>query len=300
MEQVKALNALEPFLALTKSATSPRAAADLVTRATSASGTYVFSELLQAPQIQALTQSPDHAAYYALLEIFSYGTYSTYTSAAGLPALNDQQALKLRQLSLLTLATDPRNLSYAKLQSALGMTDIRAVEELIISAIYAGLIEAQLDPRDQVVHISSVSPLRDLAPNSIPSMLSTLQVWSNRCTTTLIDLETQIAAIKAAAAARHNDQKARTERTEALVAEEMHASNDKGGVHGRGQSSILNRAMAGIRGARYGKRDRGASSQGAELEDEEIMDLDDDENIDEIAEGGGGIAGKKRASRRKL
>ena len=48
MEQTKALNALEPFLALSKSATSPRAASDLVVQATSAPNTYVFAELLRS------------------------------------------------------------------------------------------------------------------------------------------------------------------------------------------------------------------------------------------------------------
>ncbi|KAI0126874.1 hypothetical protein BJ170DRAFT_421818 [Xylariales sp. AK1849] len=306
MEQLKALNALEPFLALTKSATSARAAADLVTRATSAPGTYVFAELLQATQIRALTQSPEHASYYALLEIFSYGTYSTYTSTANLPPLNEQQTIKLRQLSLLTLARDPRNLSYAALQLELGLSDAREVETLIISAIYAGLLSAQLDPRNQTALVSSVSPLRDLAPNSIPSMLSSLQNWSSRCTSTLADLEAQIAAIKASAAARHSEKKVWTEKIDYLVAEELNYS-EKGGVHTRGQTNMISRAVNSMRSGRYGKRERGASSQEAEIEDDEAMDLDDDEFADEAVEGSaggaagsGGAAGKKRASRRKL
>lgn len=78
MEQTKALNALEPFLALSKSATSPRAASDLVVQATSAPNTYVFAELLQTPNIQALRSSPEHAPYLTLLEIFAWGTWADY------------------------------------------------------------------------------------------------------------------------------------------------------------------------------------------------------------------------------
>ncbi|KAI9875899.1 MAG: COP9 signalosome complex subunit 7a, partial [Pleopsidium flavum] len=78
--QTRALNALEPYTLLSKSATSPRAAADLVTQATSAPNTSVFAELLQTPNIQALrTASADYAAYLTLLEIFSWGTWSDYT-----------------------------------------------------------------------------------------------------------------------------------------------------------------------------------------------------------------------------
>src|ERR1700710_2090717 len=102
MEQTKALNALEvslfcpgfssdtkrpfqQFLALTKSASSPRAAADLVTRATSHPNTFIFAELLQAPQIQALAEAPEQVAYLTLLEIFSYGTYADYKNTPNLP-----------------------------------------------------------------------------------------------------------------------------------------------------------------------------------------------------------------------
>ena len=78
--QQKALNALEPYVLLSKSATSPRAATDLITQATSTPNTYVFAELLQTPNIQSLrTASSDYAPYFTLLEIFSWGTWSDYT-----------------------------------------------------------------------------------------------------------------------------------------------------------------------------------------------------------------------------
>lgn len=92
MEQTRALNALEPFLALSKSANSPRAAADLVTQATSAPNTYVFAELLQATTIQALRDSPEHARYLRLLEIFAWGTWQDYT---GMPAYSPCPAYHL-------------------------------------------------------------------------------------------------------------------------------------------------------------------------------------------------------------
>jgi hypothetical protein len=78
MEQTKALNALEPFLALSKSATSPRAASDLISQATSAPNTYVFAELLQTPNIQNLRTSQEYASYLTLLEIFAWGTWADY------------------------------------------------------------------------------------------------------------------------------------------------------------------------------------------------------------------------------
>ena len=78
MEQTRALNALAPFLALAKSASLPRQAADLVTQATSAQNTYIFAELLQTPVIQSLREDAQHSAHYKLLEIFTWGTVADY------------------------------------------------------------------------------------------------------------------------------------------------------------------------------------------------------------------------------
>ncbi|KAI0843996.1 hypothetical protein F5Y00DRAFT_213638 [Daldinia vernicosa] len=307
MEQTKALNALEPYLALTKSAAAPRAAADLVTQATSNPNTYVFAELLQAPQIQSLSQSPEYAPYLSLLEIFSFGTFSGYTQLAGkLPQLNDAQTLKLRQLSLLTLARDPHNLSYATLQQSLGLPDSRAVEYLVISAIYAGLIEAQLDPRHQTVHVSSVSPLRDLAPNSLPSMLTALVTWSDRCTSTLADLEAQVAQIKYEAKKRHDEKTAWETREAKLIEEQRKAdlvSPPQGGAHGRGQGRYLDSAVARLRGGqRNGKR--GSGSLDGAHDSDEAMDLDEEEPDEGEIVGAGASASsagkKQRASRRRI
>ncbi|KAK4100660.1 hypothetical protein N658DRAFT_497105 [Parathielavia hyrcaniae] len=227
MEQTKALNALEPFLALTKSATSPRAAADLIVRATSAPNTYIFTELLQAPQIQALASSDEFAPYLTLLRIFSYNTYSSYTSTAGLPELNDAQRLKLRQLSLLTLAkkdaSNPQSpsLDYVSLQTALDLPSRQALEELVIGAIYAGLLKAQLNPRDSLVQINSVSPLRDVAPTAIDGLLSSLQAWAGRCEATLSSLSCQMTQLRADADRRAARAAARAQEAHKLMENEQ-------------------------------------------------------------------------------
>jgi len=275
MEQPKALNALEPFLALTKSASSPRAAADLIIRATSAPNTFIFSELLSTPQIQSLSSSPKYSSHLTLLQIFSYGTYTDYYSTPSLPALNEAQTLKLRQLSFLTLAKNPADLSYASLLKALGLETSRELEDLVISAIYAGLVSGTLDPYNKTVLVSSVSPLRDLPPNSIPSMLSTLNAWSARCSSTLADLEKQIASVKAEALKRHTEEAEWNAHVEKLV--EGKASDkieDGGGRWGLGKRGGGKRGNGGIGGDGF--------------EDDESMDVDEDE------EESGEKRGKKR------
>jgi COP9 signalosome complex subunit 7 len=77
MADQKYLAALQPFILLAKSATG-RAAADLVVQATQAPGCYVFSELLECPNIQALSSTPDGNKYLELLRIFAYGSLADY------------------------------------------------------------------------------------------------------------------------------------------------------------------------------------------------------------------------------
>ncbi|KXH37122.1 PCI domain-containing protein [Colletotrichum simmondsii] len=308
MEQTKALNALEPFLALSKSATSPRAAADLVTRATSNPNTFLFTELLETPQIQALAQSPDFEPHLRLLELFSHGTYATYQSASAsgsLPQLNDAQTLKLRQLSLLTLARDRSNLTYAALQSALGLPSTRALEDLVISAIYAGLLDATLDPHRQVVQVNSLAALRDLAPGAVPPMIAALRAWSSRCESTLGDLESQIAGIRDAAARRQREKAAQDARLAKLV-EDVKKDPEAGGAGGPGGRKLaVGHAQHGgsssgervggflghtSRAQRYNKRGSTSMMDNTEEIDDEAMDVDEEDDEQE----------KKRASRRKL
>ncbi len=279
---------LQPFLALCKSASSPRAAAEIVTRVTSSPNTFIFAELLDAPQIQALADSAEFASYLTLLQIFSYGTFSDYKSTANLPALNDAQTLKLRQLSLLTLARWKDNLTYAALAQQLGLHDAREVEATVISAIYADLISATLDPTHQSVLVSSVAPLRDLAPGSVQALLQALSLWSSRCEGTLEELQKQMedlvhrAGLRAAEAS-HQD--ALVE--QALEAEKIDIlSSSNAGK----KSAIL--PSSGRHPPRFGKRGSNLM-MGSTLDaaDDEAMDVDD---VDE------GIEGKKRASRRKL
>ena len=246
--QQKALNALEPYILLSKSANSPRAAADLVTQATSAPNTFVFAELLQTPNIQALqTASNDYVPYLTLLQIFAWGTWSEYAgrfksscvqySLANLPApdtpnlpkLSTVQEQKLRQLTMLSLSASPSNLTYAHLLSELSLPTTRALEDLVISCIYAGLLTAKLDILSQRVDVSSVAPLRDLKPGSVPRMVSVLEDWDGRCVTVLGEIEGQVREIRRKA----QEQKRRETEHEKAVAKRMGENEDGKGKLGK-------------------------------------------------------------------
>ncbi|KAF1914140.1 hypothetical protein BDU57DRAFT_518954 [Ampelomyces quisqualis] len=270
MEQTKALNALEPFLALSKSATSPRAASDLISQATSAPNTYVFAELLQTPNIQNLRSSEEYAPYLRLLEIFAWGTWEDYKAQSNLPKLSSQQHQKLLLLSLLPLSSSHASLTYKHLLTALDLPTTRALEELITSAIYAGLINATLDPAHSLIAVTSVAPLRDLAPGSLPALQTTLQAWSQRCDSALAGLEAQVDKVKTEAVDR---EKMRRKREQALEAV-MHAGDDKAtgkrGLGGLGSDDAMDIDDEGgsgriTRGSKRGPANFGLGGMGRRL-----------------------------------
>lgn len=148
---------------------------------------------------------------------------------SSLPSLTELQVRKLRLLSLITISAKsapgaPESLGYATLQSRLGLDTTRAVEQLVTDAIYAELLTATLDPAHQTVRVSSVAPLRDLAPGRLASMLSELKHWEAGCDAVLADLEANMAAVRAHAAERTLKQ--RTRETEVEVADKQ-AKKDK-------------------------------------------------------------------------
>lgn len=286
MEQAKALNALEPFLALSKAAAAPRAAADLILQATSAPNTFIFAELLARPEIQALATSAEYSPALTILQIFSYGTWATYTQTPGLPPLTEAQALKLRQLSLLTLTRNKAALKYSALMSSLQLQTKRELENLVVSAVYAGLITAKLDPAHGVVRVSAVSPLRDLAPGTVPHLLSELHQWHDRCRAALDDLDAEIATIRQAAITKATEKAEWDVRMQRLVEDEKHAG--EGSVGGSGSFRKLPTGLGASRRLGFGKRANVGSIVDA---GDEAMDVDTDEDDANI---------KKRSSRRKL
>ncbi|GAQ08383.1 COP9 signalosome complex subunit 7 [Aspergillus lentulus] len=227
MDQIhtRAIEALQPFihLANSNSATSPRFIANLITNATSNPHTYVFAELLETPTIQALrspTTPAEFQGYLTLLEIFAWGTWQDYQTTPNLPSLSAEQALKLRLLSLLTLSATLKPLTYKTLMDALAISAPADLESLVTKAIYSSLITARLSPASNppFVNVTSVAPLRDIKPQSLPTMISLLTEWESRCGDVISDIEAEIAKIKSNAAKRRAKEQARAALLEKALA----------------------------------------------------------------------------------
>lgn len=187
------MNTLEPFLLLAKQATG-RAAADLVMQALAADGVYTFAELLDMRNIDALRQG-EWAPTHRLLQIFSYGALSDLQQE-GLPPLGEKERNKLRQLSLVSLVLRESSVSYAALLPALDLHSARELEALVISAVYAELLDAKLDARNERVEVRGVRSGRDLAPGEGEQVRCTLTAWRDTCDTMVDELQRQVVRLR--------------------------------------------------------------------------------------------------------
>jgi len=172
-------------------------------------------------------------------------TTNLQTAASNLPTLSPAQLQKLKLLSLLPLLTTPTSLSYASLLTNLNLPSIPALETVVTSAIYAGLITAHLDPLHHTVAVTSVAPLRDLAPGSVPHLSATLEAWGERCDGVLKEIEERIEDVRRRAAEKSANERQRQAAFETEVAK----VEDKDGGGGKGGKRAASTVLDGSGGA---------------------------------------------------
>lgn len=139
--------------------------ADIITRIFEHPTIINFAEFLELDSIkqvsgllQAVRPSLTHSfvklefselgAYFKALKMFSTGTLRQYSEAQSeLIPLTAAMEKKLRQLTVLSIhrkhlmSTDCNSILYNELQSELNFQDVRHMEDLIIEAVYSGLIK---------------------------------------------------------------------------------------------------------------------------------------------------------------
>ncbi|CAK0843374.1 unnamed protein product [Prorocentrum cordatum] len=148
----------------------------LVRQALDHSGVFVFGELLDCANVKALEGSPDGAKLLELLRIFAYGTYPDYKArSATLPELTAAQRRKLQLLTAPTGGGD-KYIQFADLQAALGVDSPRELEDLIIDAVYQGLVVGKMDQEGGCLIVESCA-CRDCRDQDIDYIIETLAGW---------------------------------------------------------------------------------------------------------------------------
>ena len=90
--------------------------------------------------------------------------------------MNSIALMKLRHLSIISLSSKGRTISYATLCAQLGINNIRELEDLIIEAFYADIIKGKLDQSNNQLEID-FSIGRDVTNEQIDDILSVLDNW---------------------------------------------------------------------------------------------------------------------------
>jgi len=182
---------LQQYLLLAKNAKG-KACAALIQQVLSAPNVLVFGEFLDNPNVQQLAGT-EEAKSLELLKVFAYGTYTDYkANAAQFPPLNPAQIRKLKQLTLVALSSKSRLIPYTVLQEQLDISALRDLEDLIIDAIYQGIIQGSLDQRKQQLEVEFAMG-RDLRPESLDQMVSVLRAWSTQSDTLLKTIKDKVA-----------------------------------------------------------------------------------------------------------
>ncbi|EGG19440.1 proteasome component region PCI domain-containing protein [Cavenderia fasciculata] len=171
--------ALKQYLVLAKS-NKGRACVALIEQALSNQNVFVFGELLDMPNVQALQQT-EFKQHYDLLNIFTFGTYSHYISKRlknkdNLPPLTPQMSTKLKQLSIVYLSTISKIIPYSLLQKELEISNLRELEDLVIDSIYQNIIRGKLDQKNKHLEIEFAIG-RDVPAASIDVLINALDSW---------------------------------------------------------------------------------------------------------------------------
>ncbi|KAL5748422.1 hypothetical protein ACOSP7_025464 [Xanthoceras sorbifolium] len=151
--------------------------ANLIVDATSHPSLFAFSEILAVPNLLQL-KGTENSAYIDLLRLFASGTWADYKSnAAALPQLLPAQVLKLKQLSVLTLAEVNKVLSYDQLLEALEVANVRELEDFLINeCMYMGIVKGKLDQLRRCFEVQFAAG-RDLRHGQLESMIQTITNW---------------------------------------------------------------------------------------------------------------------------
>lgn len=241
--EARQVEVAEQFCLLAKSARG-RAAAEIVAQATSDPALFAFGELLHAPHIQEL-QGTDHAYAWELLQLFAYGTWADFRAVAHrLPPLQPQQVLKLKQLTVMTLAEKAKVVPYDVLMAELQVSNVRELEDLLINdCMYSGIVRGKLDQRRRCFEVQ-FSAGRDLRPGQLDNLISTLSNWQGGAEKLLTTIQEKIkwADSESSAHALHRkevEDRAADIRRSLQTEAELRGQVDLYGVHEGGGSSAM-------------------------------------------------------------
>uniref|UniRef100_A0A5S6QH45 DNA polymerase n=1 Tax=Trichuris muris TaxID=70415 RepID=A0A5S6QH45_TRIMR len=171
---------------------------DLIISTVNNPSLYCFGELLALPCVNRLANSETAKKYHNLLTLFAYGTYRTFLSKKELfPPLTGCMVLKLRQLTIVSLAARKTEVPYSELFAELDLDsrDIRSLEDIIIDAIYNNLLVAKMDQCARKL-IVKWNMGRDVHPKELGALIECLNGYATVCEETVVEMKKETAVIE--------------------------------------------------------------------------------------------------------
>jgi len=184
--------ALKTHVETAKTLKNEAAIIGLISQVLSASDVFAFGEILALPNVQELVKTPEGKKHHALLAIFAFGKLSDYKAhASDLPQLTEKQTKKLKQLTLVALASESRVIPYSTLLQELDVPNLTELSDLIIDALYKNLISGKLDHERQEFQVDSAIG-RDVQDSDLDRMISVLSAWEKQSNELMKDIEQKI------------------------------------------------------------------------------------------------------------
>ncbi|KAL7120969.1 hypothetical protein ACP275_02G154800 [Erythranthe tilingii] len=168
------------------------ALSSIIVEATSHPSLFAFSEILSVPNVLELAGT-ENSAFLDLLRMFAHGTWSEYkTNASRLPQFVPDQVLKLKQLTVLTLAETDKVLPYDTLMQELDVQNVRELEDFLINdCMYVGIVRGKLDQLRRCFEVQFAAG-RDLRPAQLGNMIQTLASWLSTSEDLLVSIQDKI------------------------------------------------------------------------------------------------------------
>lgn len=151
-----------------------------------------FGELWDAVQQVQPPIAADQQPFVELLRIFCFGTYQEYVERKArdrdFPDLSADALLKLRVLTVVSLAARNRELDYASLKQALGVESQRVLEDIVMECMHRDLLRGKFDQKQLRVSVDYVAG-RDVSAEDTAHILRVLTEWETSVGAVITSLE---------------------------------------------------------------------------------------------------------------
>jgi COP9 signalosome complex subunit 7 len=168
-------------------------------------------------------------SYFNLLKLFAFGTFQDYVNnklQLKLPDISPAALYKLKQLSLLSYASDSTSLSYSYLNTMLHLSDVRSLENLIFDCINQGLMVCTLDQKMSLIEVSKCQS-RDITSDDIVVMKRKLEQWLQCNDLITVEFHQHVDKSKAAKQQEYDMLAKMNEDKQTRINEIMYANGDK-------------------------------------------------------------------------